>query len=140
VSGTPTRGTETYGEIVKRQFRKNTPAVVSLWLLVLLFLVATYAPVVALDIPFWTDLEGTDGSPWIRSLIDPTVFPLPVDMFFNVLMVTLPVLVILVLVSRGRFRRGLLALWLVGHFALFAYADSVKENYRQSPREWAREV
>jgi len=132
--------TETYAEIVKRQFRKNKPAVVSLWLLVLLFLMATYAPVIALDIPFRTDLPGTEGSPWLRSLIDPTVFPLPVDMFFNVLMGTLPVLVLLLLVSRGRVRRALVTLWLIGHFALFGYADSIKEDYRQAPREWTVEV
>jgi len=132
--------TESYGEIVRRQFRRNKPAVVSLWLLLLLFLMATYAPVVALDIPFWTDLEGVEGSPWLRSLIDPTVFPEAVDTFFNVLMATLPVLVLFVLVSRGRFRRTLVMLWLVGHFAAFWYADAVKEEYRQTPREWPREV
>lgn len=132
--------TETYGAIVKRQFRRNKAAVVSLWLMVLLFLMATYAPVIALDIPFWTNLEGTEGSPWLRSLIDPTVFPLPVDAFFNVLMGTLPVLIILLLVSRGRFRKAVVLLWLIGHFSTFWYLEGVKEEYRQSPREWTVEV
>ena len=133
-------GTETYGEIVKRQFRKNTGAVVSLWALFFLFLVATYAPVLALDIPFTTNLEGTDGSPWLRSLIDPTVFPLAVDTFFNVLMATLPVLILLLLVSRGRVRRSLAVLWLIGHFVAFSYIDGIKEEYRQAPRDWPLEV
>ena len=95
----------TYYEIVKAQYKKNGPAVWSLWTLVIVFFLATYAPLVALDVPFTTDLEGVEGSPWFNSLIDPAVFPLPVDIFFNLLMFTLPVVILLGWFTRGRARR-----------------------------------
>ncbi|MHC4451142.1 MAG: ABC transporter permease [Planctomycetota bacterium] len=131
---------ETYGEIVKRQFRRNRPAVWSLRFLLVAFLVATYAPVLALNVPFWTDLEGTKGSPWFDSLFNPFVFSQTIDVFFNVLMFSLPLLVLFVLVSRGKLRRTLIVLWAMGHIGGFAWMSRTQEEYRQAPREWVEEI
>ena len=131
---------ETYYEIVKRQFKKNSPAVWSLWVLVGVFFLATYAPIIALDIPFTTDLEGVDGSPWFKSLIDPAVFPLPVDIFFNLLMFTLPIAIAIAVVARGRTRRALIVLWAIGHLVGFGYVNSIKEDHRQPSHDWVLEI
>ena len=144
------RGTDSYYEIVKAQFRKNTPAVWSLWTLVAIFFLATYAPLIALDVPFTTDLEGVVAkpwvfgldvaSPWLLSLIDPAVFPLPVDIFFNLLMFTLPVVIALAMFFRGPARRALIVLWAIGHLVGFGYVNSIKEEHRQPPHDWVQEV
>ena len=73
----------TYGAIVKAQFKRNKPAVLALWVLGGLILGATYAPMIALNVPFTTSLS--ESSPWLRALFDPSVFPQAVDTFFNVL-------------------------------------------------------
>ncbi|MEM8886270.1 MAG: ABC transporter permease [Planctomycetota bacterium] len=131
---------DTYGEIVKRQFGKNRPAVWSLRFLLVAFLIATYAPVLALNIPFWTNLEGVEGSPWFASLFNPFVFDQTVDIFFNVLMFALPVLVGIVLATRGPTRRILIALWVVAHVATFLWFSNNQERFRESPRDWIGEI
>jgi peptide/nickel transport system permease protein len=63
-----------------------------------------------------------------------------VDVFFNVLMFTFPVLVLFVLVTRGKLRRSLALLWLVAQIGGFAYIENKQEEYRLPPRNWAEEV
>jgi peptide/nickel transport system permease protein len=71
---------ETYLEIVWRQFRKNTPAYISLWLLAPVFLIAIFAPLIASDRP----LVFSDGErriyPWLYSFLAPSDF---VDFLVN---------------------------------------------------------
>ena len=68
-----------YWEIVRAQFRKNRGAVVASWLMAALFLLGTYAPLLAHSTPFWTNAPDAPASPWLASLLDPSVFPLDVD-------------------------------------------------------------
>ena len=81
----------TYGDIVWSQFIKNRMAVLSLWVITGLVLVAIVAPMLASDRPLlWNEGEGT-SSPWLSSLFDRNVYISPVDIFFNlVLVVSLP--------------------------------------------------
>ena len=83
----------TYGDIVWGQLRKNKYAIYSLYLLIGLFAVAIYAPLLASDRPFiWTQ-DGVTTYPWFSSLFDRNYFENAVDIFFNVLMVaSLPVI------------------------------------------------
>ena len=63
----------TYGDIVWGQFIKNRLAVVSLWVVVGLIVLAIFAPVIASDRPFvWTE-EGQTSYPWVAALFDRNV-------------------------------------------------------------------
>ena len=77
----------TYGDIVWSQFRKNSLAYYSLWLLVGLFLLAIACPLIASDRPFiWTE-AGETSYPWFSSLVDQNYFENSIDIFFNLLLV-----------------------------------------------------
>jgi peptide/nickel transport system permease protein len=129
-----------YWQIVRAQFRKNRGAVVASWLMAVLVLLGTYAPLLAHSAPFWTSLEDAPASPWLASLLDPSVFPLDVDLFFNLLMGTLPVGVVLWFVKRGPARRTALTLWFVAHVALFLYVSSIREDLRRPVADWPARV
>jgi peptide/nickel transport system permease protein len=128
-----------YKEIVLGQFRKRREAVWCLRVFVAIFLVATYAPVLALDVPFWTDLPGAPASPWLSALFDTAVFPLAVDAFFNLLMGTLPVVVVLWFLLPGR-RLRLVSAWAVLHVTLFLWILSAREGWRTPVRDYPRLV
>lgn len=130
----------TYREIVLSQFRKDRAAVWALRLFGLLVLLATYAPLIALDVPFLTDLEGAPRSPWLRSLFDPRVFPQEVDLFFNLLMGTLPLLLLVLLLARGKLRSRLAVGLLAAHVALFVFLLTVQPSFRTADRDYPREV
>ncbi len=120
----------TYGEIVRTQFAKHRDAVWCLRLLVAVILVAVYAPVVALDVPFWTNLGGEWSFPWFRALYDPSVFNHAVDLFFNVLMVFLPFFLLVWWKTSGRTRRGLLLLLTAGLVAGFLHLHKTSDQRR----------
>ena len=83
----PEKATQTYGDIVWGQFKKNRVAYASLWGLALLFLLAIFAPLFASSTPFiWTDETGT-SYPWFTTLFDTQYFENGVDLFFNLVMV-----------------------------------------------------
>ncbi len=89
IKETPVKKEEdlTYGDIVWGQLRKNKYAMYSLYLLVGLFLIAIFSPVVASDRPFiWTE-DGNTSYPWFSSLLDRNYFENAVDIFFNLLMI-----------------------------------------------------
>ena len=75
---------EAYLDIVWRQFKKNRPAYVCLWLMLLLFLVAIFAPLLASNIPLVFHDGGTTISPWFHWLFHPEE---PVDFFYNMALV-----------------------------------------------------
>jgi len=129
----------TYGEIVLGQFRKHREAVWCVRILGGLFLLATYAPVIALDVPFWTNLPDAPASPWFRALFDPTVFPLAVDAFFNLLMGTLPLLVALWF-ALPKLRGRVLRWWWVAHVGLFLWIAGTREDWRTSTHDYPKLV
>lgn len=129
----------TYQEIVLGQFRKRREAVWCLRAFIAIFLLATYTPMLALDIPFWTDLPDAPASPWLSSLFDTSVFPLAVDAFFNLLMGTLPVLVVLWYVARGRRLRAVSA-WAALHLVLFVWILGARDEWRKPVRDYPRLV
>jgi peptide/nickel transport system permease protein len=73
-----------------RELRKNRLAVLGLWAILGLFLLAVYAPVLAQNQPFlYRDASGW-SSPWLVALFDRLVFENAVDLFFNLLLVVSP--------------------------------------------------
>lgn len=130
----------TYADVVRAQFRKHRGSVFALRLLAVLFLVATYAPLLAHDHPIWTDLEGAPASPWLRSLFDPRAFPQEVDVFFNLLMFTLPAIALVAWRARGRARNRALAALFLLHVAGTAAVSAVREEWRTGHIDYARRV
>jgi len=131
---------ETQAQIVKRQFGKNRPAVWSLYALLLMFLGATYAPVIALDVPFFCGLEDAPSFPWVRALFDPNVFPLAVDTFFNVLIFTLPLLALVLWKAPRKQRRWLILGVVALQFVAFGVLSANLESFRMTPRNWSVEI
>jgi len=77
----------TYVDIVWGQFQKRKLAYGALWGVVLLLLVAIYAPVLASNKPFlWNAGDGWQ-SPWVASLFDRNFYENGVDLFFNTLLI-----------------------------------------------------
>lgn len=102
-----------YGEIVWGQFRKRKLAMFSLLSVLGLLAMAIYAPLFVSNKPFIWSVDGELSSPWVASLFDRNFYENAVDIFFNVLMVTVtlaaPVVVVIWKKSNRlarRFRRA----------------------------------
>jgi peptide/nickel transport system permease protein len=120
-----------YWSIVAAQFRKQRGAVWALRVLGVLLLCATYAPVIALDVPFFASEHGL---PWFSALFNPNVFPNEVDVFFNLLMATLPALLVIWVWAR---RPRWIALWAVLHLTGFLVLTGMQEELRRPVPEFA---
>ena len=101
------RSEPTYGEIVWGQFKKNKVGYVSLYLLGLLAIIAICAPLISLDQPFWITVDGETHYPWLEGLLlNENVFSKGIDIFFNLLLVGLPVFLPVYLLYRTWGLRG----------------------------------
>ncbi len=77
---------ESYLDIVWKQFQKNRPAMLAMWVLTTLFFLAVLAPVIGSNQPLvFRDEQGTIY-PWVRALFHP---PLVVDFLFNMALLAL---------------------------------------------------
>lgn len=74
---------ESYFDIVWKQFCKNRPALVSLWLLVPTFSLAIFAPLLASNVPFYYSDETGTIYPWIHDVFNPDQ---TIDYLFNMAM------------------------------------------------------
>jgi peptide/nickel transport system permease protein len=79
---------QTFGDIVWLQLKGNRVAYFSLWGLACLFTLATIAPLIAMGRPFIWDAGEGMRSPWLSGLFDRNYFENPVDIFFNLLLVS----------------------------------------------------
>jgi peptide/nickel transport system permease protein len=89
---------KSYGDIVWEQFKKYKLSYYSLIAALGLFVMATVAPLIALNVPFFISVpagvgpEVTQGLhfPWFGALFDMNFFESGVDIFFNFLLFALP--------------------------------------------------
>ncbi len=97
-SETPERG-RSYGELVWRQFRREHLAIVGLALIILLFLVAMGAPLLASNKPVLARVDGQWQAPLLRELFAPSpeTPELFLERLFNFGLVTLLASLLLVL-------------------------------------------
>jgi ABC-type dipeptide/oligopeptide/nickel transport system permease subunit len=81
----------TYWDIVRAQFRKNRPAVVAGHCVRVLVVLATMAPLIAMNVPYV--MKGPSGIEWPLSdrLFNRILFPSGVDILFNLLLIVGPV-------------------------------------------------
>jgi peptide/nickel transport system permease protein len=123
-SATEPEGTS-YAASVLRRLAKNRIAVYGLYAVVGLVTLATAAPVLALNQPFyWNSGQGLE-LPWFRALFNRLFFENTVDIFFNLLLVVAPLaaLVMWWLPRRyPRFRPGWLAVRAAAAFGLLFIA------------------
>lgn len=80
-----------YAASVLRRLSKNRVAVFGLYAVAGLVLIATFAPVFALNQPYYYRDERGLSFPWFSSLFNRLFFENSVDIFFNLLLVASPV-------------------------------------------------
>jgi len=79
-----------YFTLVWRELKKDRVAVVGLWAVLGLVVLAVGAPLLSQDQPFLYCDAGGCSSPWLRGLFDRLVFESSVDIFYNLLLVLAP--------------------------------------------------
>lgn len=96
-----------------KAYHQNLLASLSLKLIGALVLIGVYAPIFASSKPLLVKWNGEYFSPWLRYLWFPGFYTKPIDLFFNVLMATLPGFVMAGVFCRGWTRKVLLAVLLL---------------------------
>jgi peptide/nickel transport system permease protein len=81
-----------YAASVSRRLAKNRIAVLGLYAILALLVVATAAPVLAQNQPFYWNAGNGPEFPWFSALFNRLFFENAVDVFFNLLLVTAPVI------------------------------------------------
>jgi peptide/nickel transport system permease protein len=79
-----------YSESVARRLAKNRVAMLGLWAVAALLAIATFAPLVALNQPFYWNAGQGVTFPWFSALFNRLFFENSVDIFFNLLLVSAP--------------------------------------------------
>lgn len=79
-----------YAESVLRRLARNRAAVFGLYAVLGLLLIATFAPALALNQPFYWDAGSGPEFPWLSALFNRLLFENAVDLLFNLLLVSSP--------------------------------------------------
>jgi len=87
----PADATASYWNVVWAQLRKNRIAMFALGCVRLLLLIAICAPALAFNVPFVMRASSAWSAPILDLLFDRFVFPGGVDVFFNLILLVLPV-------------------------------------------------
>jgi peptide/nickel transport system permease protein len=112
----------TYSGRIIKQFFKHKLGSAALFVVLLFALVGIYAPFFASSKPLIVVYNDTVYFPLFRYLFYTGFFTKRIDIFFNLLMFTFPVfLLIYIFLSHGLIRRVLLALTIVAQLAGFIY-------------------
>ena len=104
-----------------QQYKKNKIGVAALFVLTVFFIVGLYAPLFASSKPLLVMWNGALYFPLFRYLFYTGFYTKPIDLFFNLLMFTLPLSLIIIWLFKER-KRHLLLLGIAGaHMALFVW-------------------
>ncbi len=141
---------KTYGDIVWAQFKKYPLSYYSLYGVIALFIIATIAPVLALNVPFYINVPAGAGPehitgvsfPWFAALFDRNFFESGLDIFFNWLLFTGPVAILVYLGFKKkwefpnkktfrefRFKFGMVAVGLIMASFLVIYVVGFSQPY-----------
>jgi peptide/nickel transport system permease protein len=91
---------------VWQRLRKNRIAVFGIWCILLLIGLALFAPLLSLNQPFYFRTDEGVRFPFFTSLLNRLLFENGIDLFFNLLLLLLPLYLLLALVSRHAFKRS----------------------------------
>lgn len=101
-----------YWSVVWSQLKKNKMALYGLGAIVFLFLLAIYSPLIAFDVPFSYTIDGVTDCPYFKELFNRNRFENSVDIFFNIIMVLLPLYAIAFSLLKKRMGAVKLILWI----------------------------
>ncbi|MEM8883577.1 MAG: ABC transporter permease [Planctomycetota bacterium] len=114
----PEKDVVTFADIVRRQFMDNRVAVFALRSVQMLILLATVAPLIALNVPYVMVTDAGLELPIFERMFDRLTFKGGVDIFFNLLLVLGP------------------AFWLSGRFARAVGLSGDRASMRGNPAVW----
>lgn len=110
---------QSYWNIVWQQFKKNKTGLIALYLLGLFAIIGLYAPLFASSKPLCVIYHGKIYFPLLRYLFYPGFYTKPIDLFYNLLMFTLPIGLLVVKLSQNKGRKGALIGLVLLQFFLF---------------------
>ena len=115
---------DVYWKVVWKQFKKSKVGVAALCVLTVFCFIGVYAPLFASSKPLVVIWNHHLYSPLLRYLFYTGFYTKPIDLFFNLLMFTLPLAFLGLLVLKQRSQR----IWLISvgclHVAIFAWLAS----------------
>jgi len=134
-----------YWSLVWHQLRKNRVAVLGMWCILVLFLLAVYAPLLSSSQPIYYRTDEGASFPLLTSLFNRLLYENAVDVFFNLLLVTSPLHVVAFLLARKRLgdqfesRRGrVLGALVLTHLVLFAFTAPERLGPLENPLHRSR--
>lgn len=131
--------TESYRQILWGQIKKNKIGVAALFILGVFFLVGLYAPILASSKPLLVLWNNKLYFPLFRYLFYPGFYTKPIDLFFNLMMFTLPVTLLgLCFVKKGK-QLFVISMILI-HLSLFGWilSGAVRDPSSQPTLQTAR--
>lgn len=122
------------------QFRRRKIALIALIILALFFIVGLYAPLLASSKPLLVLWNGKLYSPLLRYLFYPGFYSKPIDLFYNLLMFTLPLTLLGVWLLKGRLRSLFIGFMILVQCVAFGFVLSgrVKDPGSDPQLEQAR--
>ncbi|MFQ5728869.1 MAG: ABC transporter permease [Waddliaceae bacterium] len=112
-----------YGKMIWKQFLNHRLGTVALGVAVLFFLIGTYAPFLASSKPLFVIYDREGYFPLFRYLFYTGFYTKRIDIFFNLMMFSFPLVLLLLIIIRKHFRlrRALIGVILITHLSLFLY-------------------
>jgi len=144
-SGRRSAPAQRYWDIVRAQFRRNRVAVWALRGIVLVVGVAVFAPLLAQDRPYVLVINGRLEFPLFSGLLDRNAYDSGVDIFFNLILLALPLYALAVLLSRfcRTERRRTIRRWALGACGFLVTAAFVWLSFspiRKPYRDFVEEI
>jgi peptide/nickel transport system permease protein len=112
---------ESYWAVVWRQYKKSKTGIAALFVLILFFVVGIYAPLFASSKPFLVIWNHKLYFPLLRYLFYAGFYTKPIDLFFNLLMFTLPLALFGIWFFKKRGRKFFLAGMALSQILLFSW-------------------
>lgn len=112
---------ESYWHTMWRRFCKHRLGFWGLCIVILFCLIGIYAPFLASSKPFFVVYDGVSYFPLFRYLFYPGFFTKRLDIFYNLLIFTLPLGLLSIWLLKGNIRKISVAILILGQFLLFFY-------------------
>lgn len=111
-----------YWHAIYKQFNKSILSRLAFFVVILFCVAGIYAPFFASSKPFIIEYDGKLYFPFFRYIFFSGFYTKKLDIFFNVLMFTLPLFILFFKLFKNRAVRGLLAaMWALLQIGLFIY-------------------
>ncbi|CDR34316.1 ABC transporter permease [Criblamydia sequanensis] len=112
---------DSYTERAWKRYRKHTLGMIGLSVFILFFFVGTYAPFFASSLPIAIKYDGQWYFPLFRHLFFPGFYTKAIDLFFNLLMFTLPLSLLSFFLFKKHTKLRFLAILILGFVQLILF-------------------